>query len=131
MNKIIAVALLLLTSICAFAQIDDGCGTRKQLVMVPESEPIAFEFVIGTGDLRKVVSPKFVVAEGYLGSVEEPNLFYILKVAPGGTSVVLDYKAGNNPAVKITGRYEYRTVGDGVCAHIRSISEWRFIRTHT
>jgi hypothetical protein len=130
MNKIIAVVFALFTSVLAFAQVDDGCGTRKQLIMVPESEPIALDFLIDKGGiLKKVTSPKFVVSEGYIVSVEEPDLFYVLKVTPGGKSVVLDYKAGSNPAEKITGRYEYRTVGDGACAQLRSISMWRFIRT--
>jgi hypothetical protein len=127
MNKYIVVVLMLLFSIFASAQTDTNCGIRKQLVVIPKSQPINFEFFVGDG--KTITSQKFVVDQGLSESSQENGLEYVLKISQGGNSVKLIYQIDNKKVEKVVGRYEYRTVGDGACAQTRSISEWRFIKT--
>lgn len=126
MNKYIVVVLMLLFSTFASAQTGADCGTRKQMIVIPKSQPISFEFSLGDG--KTITSQKFIVGEKYEEYFKYEGTEYLLKVSQmGRVEFIYSSETITYPG-KVEGWYEYEPVGDGECAQTRSISKWRFIK---
>jgi hypothetical protein len=131
MNKIIVIVMFLLSSIFSASAVE--CGMRKQLVVVPKSQPVSFSHYVdsGTGFLVKVTSQKeFVIGEPFEEYFKDDKMEYLLKISQMG-KVEFTYSLDTPLPVKVLGRYEYRTVGDQDCPQSKSISQWRFIKEST